>query len=167
LPIFGGPPSPDSAVGRCFIGGPAPGPDAEKTCDAAEDDDLRQVCNGNLDRARQAPSGWLRDRSHQCFTKRIDMIAVRDQDGAPAGDTLDLWMLGWANNGIRQSDYAVSAEDITVSSGADVAAAQPGIAGGYECRGEQGDHEQRRDGEVVQRHSRGVREWRGPLRPAG
>src|SRR4030095_15094600 len=127
LPIFGGPPSPDSAVGRCFIGGPAPGPDAEKTCDAAEDDDLRQVCNGNLDRARQAPSGWLRDRSHQCFTKRIDMIAVRDQDGAPAGDTLDLWMLGWANNGIRQSDYAVSAEDITVSSGADVAAAQPGI----------------------------------------
>jgi hypothetical protein len=123
-----------------------------------EDDDLRQVCNGNLDRARQAPSGWLRDRSHQCFTKRIDMIAVRDQDGAPAGRYLDLWMLGWANNGVRQSDYAVSVEDITISSGADVAAAQPGIAGGYEGRGEQGDHEQWREGEVVQRHSRGVGE---------
>lgn len=78
--------------------------------------DLRAACEDHRTEAAAEPRGWLKDRFHQCFSKRINLIVIRDDNGAPAGEvTFELWLLGWANHGVRQVDYLASVENITVS----------------------------------------------------
>lgn len=80
------------------------------------DTDLRTACQDHRAEAATAPRGWLRDRFQQCFAKRLNYIVVRNDNGTPAGEiTFELWLLGWGNHGVRQADYLVSVEDITVS----------------------------------------------------
>lgn len=86
-----------------------------RTSSQAEDD-LRTACQQHRTEAATAPRGWLRDRYQQCFAKRLQFIVVRTDNGTPAGEiTFEFWLLGWGNHGVRQADYLISVEDITVS----------------------------------------------------
>jgi hypothetical protein len=80
------------------------------------EDDLRTACQQQRPAAATAPRGWLRDRFQQCYAKRLQYIVVRNDNGTPAGEiTFEFWLLGFGNHGIRQVDYLISVEDITVS----------------------------------------------------
>ncbi|SCF18887.1 Deoxyribonuclease NucA/NucB [Micromonospora carbonacea] len=75
--------------------------------------DLRTECSEHLGEAGATPKGWLRDRMLQCFSGRKYVSAV-GFDGEPWGEiSWDMWILGYANHGVRQVDYLISMENIT------------------------------------------------------
>lgn len=79
----------------------------------ADPDDLRTRCNDHLDLASRAPSGWYADRFHQCRVASISAVVLNSKDLSPAGKITFLFVfLAWANNGVRQVDFATSIEDI-------------------------------------------------------
>lgn len=74
---------------------------------------LRAECSNHLEEAGAAPKGWLRDRMLQCFSARKHVAAI-GFDGQPWGEiSWDMWVLGYANHGVRQVDYLISMENIT------------------------------------------------------
>ncbi|MCC3650767.1 hypothetical protein LIX60_04590 [Streptomyces sp. S07_1.15] len=81
----------------------------------ADDTDLRQECADHAEAAKTA-KGWIKSRFESCQKKPYDLV-LRDTRGS--GRTLgrmwfDVWVLGFAHDGARKVEYAVSVEDITV-----------------------------------------------------
>ncbi|MBM0274520.1 NucA/NucB deoxyribonuclease domain-containing protein [Micromonospora tarensis] len=75
--------------------------------------DLRQECRDHATEAGATPKGWLRDRMLQCFKAR-KYVSARGIDGEPWGEiSWDMWVLGYANHGVRQVDYLISMENVS------------------------------------------------------
>lgn len=73
--------------------------------------DLRTECSEHLEEAGATAKGWLRDRMLQCFSAR-KYVSARGFDGEPWGEiSWDMWVLGYANHGVRQVDYLISMEN--------------------------------------------------------
>jgi hypothetical protein len=83
---------------------------------AAEADqaDLRQECTEHAEAARTA-RGWTKSRFESCQKKPYDLV-LRDIRGPSTLGRMwfDVRVLGFAHDGVRKVEYAVSVEDISV-----------------------------------------------------
>ncbi|MEU4245365.1 NucA/NucB deoxyribonuclease domain-containing protein [Actinoplanes sp. NPDC026619] len=89
--------------------------DQAKAAAALQEDpvDLRAECELRKPQASATLEGWLRDRMMACKTGSLTTTAIDLRTGKEAGHAdYDLWVLGFANHGVRQVDYLVSVENI-------------------------------------------------------
>lgn len=77
--------------------------------------DLRQECAEHAEAAKTA-RGWIKSRFESCQKKPYDLVLRNLQGSETLGRMwFDVWVLGFAHDGVRKVEYAVSVENIEVA----------------------------------------------------